>query len=456
MSKERSVLIEYLDTSFQNNESDIVVLYGTEGVKINETFKTFVKNKSFLYFCAHEGSERELKYYLKAQLVNKGVSFDSECPSFREILEKISQVTIKEKTVLIFDRIDLCARCSSDFFDELFSFVRETKTDNRYLVLLVSSKVSFVENSLIEKLGRNAYFISSFLKVRPLQFLDLVCNYDTDETLKCMESYALFGGMDKYWNCFDIHKSIKDNVLDCFLKDNAPFRNIGIDAILSELREPLVYATILGTIAEGNNKLNDMHKKTDFTRAKISVYLKNLMEIELVEKVYSFDTGGAENTKKGVYRISNPLVNFWFTYIYPNEYKLGIISPEEFYDEFIAPGINAYIGASFALVCTEYINLLNDRDLLPIKLIKQGEWVGKAGTIHMIAQDEMREFLTGFVCMDKEIMTYEDYEWYIFCLKEAHVHPAYEYFFSVNGFDDRMKALASNNRNINLIEMKDF
>ena len=55
-----------------------------------------------------------------------------------------------------------------------------------------------------------------------------------------------------------------------------------------ELRELSVYNTILAALASGNNKLNDLFLKTGFSRAKISVYMKNLMAFDVVEKVVSF------------------------------------------------------------------------------------------------------------------------------------------------------------------------
>ncbi|MFR6392129.1 MAG: hypothetical protein ACLUN0_03870 [Roseburia sp.] len=54
-----------------------------------------------------------------------------------------------------------------------------------------------------------------------------------------------------------------------------------------ELRELSVYNTILAALASGNNKLNDLFLKTGFSRAKISVYMKNLMAFDVVEKVVS-------------------------------------------------------------------------------------------------------------------------------------------------------------------------
>ena len=60
-------------------------------------------------------------------------------------------------------------------------------------------------------------------------------------------------------------------------------------------------------MARDCNKLNDIYRHTGFSRAKISVYLKNLMELDLAEKVYSYDTEGRSDTQKGIYRtLSKP------------------------------------------------------------------------------------------------------------------------------------------------------
>ena len=88
--------------------------------------------------------------------------------------------------------------------------------------------------------------------------------------------------------------------------------------IAAELRELSVYETILYYIASGYDKLNELHLKTGYSRAKISVYMKNHGTFHIVEKETSFETGGWENTKKGVYRIKDNYVNFWFRFVYPH------------------------------------------------------------------------------------------------------------------------------------------
>ena len=114
--------------------------------------------------------------------------------------------------------------------------------------------------------------------------------------------------------------------------------------------------------------------------------MKNLAAFDIIQKVVSFETGGWENTKKGVYRIRDNYVNFWFHFIYPHLSDLYMIRPEEFYDRNIAPGLDAYLSRYFVEVCMEYLGLLGVVGKLPLKIARMGTWVGKEGNIDIIAQ----------------------------------------------------------------------
>ena len=83
-----------------------------------------------------------------------------------------------------------------------------------------------------------------------------------------------------------------------------------------------MYNTILSAIARGKNKLNDLFLDTGYSRAKISVYMKNLSHFDIVEKVVSFETGGWENAKKGVYQIKDTFVNFWFKFVFCDVFRI--------------------------------------------------------------------------------------------------------------------------------------
>ena len=448
--------LNQLNKYFGQNESSLLVLYGQSSVGISSLLEEFKEGKNTFEYCSKHCSEREQRYLWTGELRNQGIVCDNDYPDFSFIFERIISDSKDGKKLIIIRDFHRIVRVCPEFMTSLSAFVRAYKNDNRLMCILVSDHLGWIENAFVDIIGKNAFAITGFMKIKPLHFLELVCHYDTPDTAKCMDFYCILGGNPEYWDYFDISLSLRENIINVLLRDDGAFRNIGTDILKKELRETGVYATILATIAEGREKLNDIFVHTGFSRAKISVYLKNLMNLELVEKVYSYDTAGSENTKKGIYRISSPLVDFWFRFIYPNESLIKRMGAEEFYDSFIDGSLNKCIGKYFGSVCREYIDILNDRNLLPFKYTKKGEWVGKTGTINIVAQNTDRDTLLGFCNVDKPITTFFDYEWYCYTAKEARLRPDVMYLFSKGGFDRELTELAEKDDKIKLIDMREF
>ena len=437
----RSSEIEYLKKIFNSNEGSLVTLYGRGGVGTSTVWHEFVKDKKYVYIKCPKASSKQINFLIAGDLSLKGFEFSDEFPSFSTILDSLSDKYKLDKFVLVLDDFENCFKGDDSYIDILFSYIKLNKKDNRFMCLLVSHDSRYVENIFVSKIGKNALSIDGFLKIQPVSFIDLVMFFNTEDTSKCMDFYALLGGNIAFYKYFDINKTLKENIIKTFLNSDSVFRRAGNDVVLEYLREVNVYGTILYCLANGHNKLNDIFQHTGFSRAKISVYLKNLMSLDTVEKVSSFDTPGNENTMKGVYRISNPIVNFWYKFIYPHESYLELMSPEKFYDTFINDNIPDFLKDSLPLICKEYLNLLNKKHGLPIKVSKSGEWVGKAGTIHYIGRDEHRNILAAYCALGNDPMNYSEFEWFDYCLKEAKVKADYIYLFSKSGFDEDLNEM---------------
>ena len=320
------------------------------------------------------------------------------------------------------------------------------------MVILCSSSACWVENSMITKIGEAAYELSGFLKIKELDFAVMREFFPGFGMEECIEAYAVLGGCPGIWKHFDDKLSIKENICKNILERDCFLYGEGQRMVAEELRETGIYNTILASLAAGNRKLNDLYRHTEFSRAKISVYLKNLMELELVEKVFSYDTQGKTNVRKGIYRISNHFVHFYFSFIYPNLSSLEEMQTEEFYKKYIMPAFKKFVSEYFKTVCTQRILQWDKSGKLPIAIERCGEWAGKLGDIDIVAQNEKGETLIGLCSWDKP-MRYDDYEWLLFCAEKAKLQADFVYLFSARGFDEKLNLEAKVRQNLKLIGM---
>lgn len=451
MQIERISEMQYLNQYYKQRGSQLLVLYGQRRIGKTQLLKEFTSDKPFAYYKARSCTIREQRNLWAGELEQEGIRTDA-CPSFTELFEAV----IKHKTqkkVIIIEEFQYIVKAETDFMRELTAFMRNGWNNQDVLIILCSSAVGWVENGMMEQIEEYAHEISDFLKIEELGFEQLRAYYPNYSFRECVEAYAVLGGIPGLWVCFDDTKTIKENICRQLL-DHSTFLGKEAEQFVSEqFREMSVYHTILASIAAGRHKLNDLYVHTGFSRAKISVYLKNLIELEIVEKVYSFDTAGRENTLKGIYRIKNHLVNFYFTYLYPHAGKLELMSPEDYYDVYIAPMFPAYAAQYFQNVCMEYMEKQNQDGSLPFTYTEYGEWVGKVGTIDIVARDENGKTLIGLCSFERPNMAYDDVEWLYFCAKKARLKADYCYLFSAGGFDAKIKKKAAADKKMFLIDI---
>lgn len=447
----RTSELKYLNAYYDREGSRIVVVYGEKSVGKTALLDQFVADKAYSYYRARSASEREQCYLWREEIDRDGNKLD-KYPSFTEIFQALSNQS-SEKKVIIIDEFQYIVKAGNTFMKELTAFVN---SDEQVMVILCSSSIGWIENGMITRIGEAAHELSGFLKIRELGFEAIMEYFHGFSMEQCIEVYAILGGMPGLWAHFDDKLSVRQNICEHILDKNSFLYSEGQRIVEEELRETSVYNTILSAIASGKHKLNDLFLHTGFSRAKISVYLKNLMELELVEKVFSYDTEGKANTQKGIYRITNHFVDFYFRFLYPNLSSLETLMAEEFYVQYIAPAFRGYVAEYFKTVCKQNIEKWSKWKRLPIEVDRIGEWVGKFGNIDLIAQDEDGRTLIGICNWDKPMMRYDDYEWLLFCARKAKIRADYIYLFSVGRFEEKLDLEAKVKHNLKLIRLDEM
>lgn len=450
----RTVELKYLNNYYDREGSQIMVVYGERNVGKTSLLMQFVKDKPYHYYQARSASERQQRYLWSCEL-GQDEAKAKQFPSFSGILEALIK-DHKGKKVIIIDEFQYMVKTSEGFMQELIDFVHGNWQNSDVMVILSSSSIGWIENSMITRIGEAAYELSGFLKVKELEFENMMEFFPGFDTEQCIEAYAILGGVPGLWNHFSDKLSIKENICKNILSPECFLYSEGQHIVEEELRETSVYNTILAAIAAGNHKLNDLYLHTEFSRAKISVYLKNLMELELVEKVFSADTEGKANVQKGIYRIRNHFVHFYFTFMYPNMSSLETMTPNEFYGKFISPYLRSYVTDYYKTVCTQRMQQWNKLGKLPITAVRFSEWVGKIGNIDIIAQSEKEETIIGLCNFEKAMMRYDDYEWLLFCAEKAKLKVDYIYLFSVSRFDEKLSLEAKIKQNLRLITVEEI
>ena len=141
--------------------------------------------------------------------------------------------------------------------------------------------------------------------------------------------------------------------------------------------------------------------------------------------------------------------------MYPHLSDLQKLSVGEYYNRYVAPDFRKYVTRYFKIVCRQHLTRMNERHRLPIVLDSIGEWIGKNGSLDIIAQDQEGHTLIGS-CNWEKPMAYEDYETLLACAKKARIHADYIYMYTAFRYDERLNLEAKMKTNLKLVQITDL
>ena len=443
----RTTEIKQLEKLYASNKEQVVLVYGARGCLKEDLIKAFCKTKRAFYYRGRNVSP-ELQLQELVSDIKTNLNVDVADVNYDACFEAIGTRLGTDKIVVV-DDFEYIVKKDESFIKALKKYKKDM------FIILGSCALSWINNDLDSTLGSNNV-IDVRLKLNEVGFLDIVRAFPKYSVEESVSVYGILGGVASYLNRWNQSKSFKQNVCDNILSNKGYLFNEAGEFLGSELRELTVYNTILASLASGNEKLNDLYNATGYSRAKISVYLKNLAAFDVIEKVVSFETGGWDNAKKGIYRIRNNYINFYYTFVYPHLSQLYVISPERFYDTYIKNELDAYLQRYFVNVCQEYLELLNKVGQCTIKIEKMGTWLGKSGTIDVVAQDIVRNNVVGKCNWKNPELTIKDYDNLVEAMKKARINAKTIYLFSATAFDKELTDLAKEDESIVLVDMKEL
>ena len=428
-----------LNEYFQSDKNNLTILYGRHNTGKTELIKEFIKDKKALYFNALPAVDFELmhNFVIAAGMQSESVAGSEKDETLQnQDYESVfdSVVTHENVQVIVIENFNNIVRVDSGFIADVAHFIKVCR--RKVMFILTCSSVQWVENAMVKSIGPAAFSINAFMKLKQIEYSSVVSMFPEMDPKSGLYAYAVTGGFPGYLTEWNDKDTVRNNICRLFLDADGPLNKEAELYVSEEFRETSVYNTILACLAAGRNKLNEIHEYTGFGRDKISVYLNNLIEREIVEKIFSFDAGNSKTTKKGLYHIQDGFINFWYKFIYPNYGLLGIISSEEFYDKFIAEGIEEFVKEAFINVGCEFLDIMSSVNRLAVTAEYKGRWYGKKGDIHIVYSGDEGDVI-GQVHTGNQPFDSEDYEEFAENFSVAGVKPKQIFIFSTAGFTDR-------------------
>ena len=446
----RATELSLLTKQYEDPGSSLVILYGRRGIGKTTLLREFIADKPAYYYacvdCAKGMQLSRLNSHWQASGMSPGVY-----PDYHSLFAAITQQN--RKTVIILDEFHLLQKEGSELLEAVKLL---DKLPGPVMLILCSSSIRFVENEMVAWMGTAASRINAYLKLKEFTFVDFVNRFPRSTVEACIHISGILGGVPDYLKEWKEGRSIRENILSAILDKNSRLYEEPLHYLKLELRETAVYSTLLASLAEGNRKLNDLHNHTGYSRAKILVYLKLLTGMDIVEKLVPLEDEGRENAMKGLYRIRDHFLHFWYRFIFPHLTELELGLKEQVYDTYISPALDGYMEEYFSDVCMEYLKLMNQHGRLRMRYQWWDRWYGKNGTIDVIAKGRDGHTLVGKCIWKDGPAGMDHFEALNTLSKEAGLRPELYYLFSRHGFSKELSQLALDRDDVILVGLEDL
>lgn len=340
--------------------------------------------------------------------------------------------------------------------------------DSSVMIILCGSAMSFIEKELLAEKNPLYGRATGIYKMNEMGFYDAAKFFPNYSDRDKVFAYAVLGGIPHYlrqWNPnLSVGENIKKNILTkgCILYSEVDF------LLHQELRETPIYNSIIEAVALGNTKLNDISQKSLIEdTSKTSVYLKNLIELGIVEREFSVDAKIKEqaNSSRGTYRLTENFFRFWYAFGFANFSQLEDGDVDGVYEFVVEPALHEFASFTFEDVCRAFVREMQKRNELPFRYAKMGRWTGKTTVRDEAALGGLRTAETeiDLLCIDRDAKNYMvgeckfkkapfSYSEYLdTTAKLTPLNDKAEFYyalFSESGFDERIVADAKDNKTL--------
>lgn len=458
----RSNELEFLNNRYNISGSQLIVLYGRRRVGKTETLREFCKGKDHIFYSCTECTDvKQLKAFSE-RILTKDIpasKYINQFTDWEQAFSSIMEMTTEHKKLLIIDEFPYMVRNNPtipSIIQKLWDI--ELKNDN-VMIILCGSSMSFIEKEILAEKNPLYGRATGILKMKEMSFYDAIGFFPYFTDAEKIIAYSILGGIPHYLKQFNDQVSLSENIVNNILQRGSILYSEVEFMMRQELRETTVYNTIIEAVALGNTKLNDIYLKTMIDKSKLTVYLKNLINLGLMEREFPVSDGIKEqaNIHRGLYQLTDNYFRFWYAFVFPNISELESGDAEGVFKYTVNPEMNKYSSKIFENICREYIRKLNKENKLPFRYTKIGRWWDKNNEIDIMAVDKNKNnIILGECKYQNSAFGLADYETMI--SKYTPKKPTtkvYYYLFSKNGFTKEV-VNRSREDNVELISLEDI
>ena len=379
-----------LQREYERNGSSLVVLYGRRRVGKTTLISEFIKDKKALFFLASEESESQNRLAFQektAEFLGSDLLRNVEVKSWDVLFKAIMDAPFDSKPVIVLDEFQYLGKANPAFPSIFQRIWEEILKDKDVMVILCGSLISMMQSQTLAYgsplYGRRTAQIR--LKQIPFGYYH---EFFPDRSRKeLIEMYAITGGVPKYIELFSQSRDIYSAIEACVLNRSGYLYDEPHFLLQQEVSEVGSYFSIIKAIAAGNTKLSAIASVLEVKSTSLTKYLKTLIDLDILEREVPVTEENPEKSKRGLYKIKDNYLRFWFAFVYPNMSFIESGHSRIVMDKIRKSLVRNHIAFVYEDVCKERMWEMNAEGVWPFYFSKLGRYWDAKEEIDIAAID---------------------------------------------------------------------
>ena len=387
---DRELEMETLQNEYERDGSALVVLYGRRRVGKTTLISEFIKDKKALFFLASEEAEAQNRNAFKekvAEFIDSDLLRSADIKSWDVLFKTIMDTPFDSKPVIVLDEFQYLGK-ANPAFPSIFQRIWEEILKNKsVMVILCGSLISMMESQTLAYgsplYGRR----TAQIRLKQIPFGYYHEFFPNKSRKELIEMYAVTGGVPKYIELFSESNDIYSAIQKCVLNRSGYLYDEPHFLLQQEVSEVGSYFSIIKAIAAGNSKLSAISSILEIKSTSLTKYLKTLIDLDILDREVPITEENPEKSKKGLYKIKDNYLRFWFAFVYPNMSFIESGHSRIVMNKIRNSLVKNHIAFVYEDVCKERMWDLNAEGAWPFNFTKIGRYWDSKDEIDIVALD---------------------------------------------------------------------
>ena len=302
-----------LKDALAREKSSLVVIYGRRRLGKSTLIKRVLSDTD-VYFLADRSEGQHQRVLLAKVLAQVLPDFEKlTYPDWESMFRAVNYRTDKRFTLCL-DEFPYLVEQSPEIPSVLQKLVDEKQL--KYNLVLCGSSQNMMYGLFLDSSAPLYGRADEIMKLAPIRLPYIMEALNLD-AVSAIEEYAVWGGVPRYWELRENRSSLDDAMWHNIFSVNGTLYEEPVKLFQDDVKDIVKTSTIMSYIGTGANRLSEIAARCNEPATNLSRPLKKLIDLGFLEKDIPFGID-EKNTKKSLYKISDPFMAFYYQYVVPN------------------------------------------------------------------------------------------------------------------------------------------